>query len=182
MLLVMKKQPKKSFKSLCTLVLILALPIALPAAAEDLISESIEAASRPSADWSGVLYESQAARAAQHETPEHLLRRAAKFSRSREFSRRVAIIAPRDDSASAGRMDLARADRSGVRRFNVDHRTRLTGWQLRDHLYFGRSKGKRNMQGKRELSGVALIWQPSQTQQVSLSGKGLKLTRRFGSL
>ena len=47
----------------------------------------------------------------------------------------------------------------------------MTGWKFGDDMYFGRSKG--------DLSGVALIWQRSQTDQVSLSGSGLRLTRRI---
>ena len=60
---------------------------------------------------------------------------------------------------------------SHLQRYQVDQGTRMTGWQLGEGLYFGRSKG--------ELKGVALIWQRSQTAQVSLSGNGLRLTRRI---
>ena len=60
---------------------------------------------------------------------------------------------------------------SAIRRYQLDSGTRVTGWQLRDDVFFGRSKG--------DLSGVALIWQRSQTDQLSLSGSGLKLTRRI---
>lgn len=58
-----------------------------------------------------------------------------------------------------------------VDRHQLDSGTRLRGWQIGDGVYFGRSKG--------DTSGVALIWQRSQTQQVSLSGDGLRLTRRL---
>ena len=60
---------------------------------------------------------------------------------------------------------------SAIKRYQLDSGTRVTGWQLRDDVFFGRSKG--------DLSGVALIWQRSQTDQLSLSGSGLKLTRRI---
>ena len=60
---------------------------------------------------------------------------------------------------------------SRVARYQLDQGTRMTGWRFGDEVFFGRSKG--------DLSGVALIWQRSQTDQVSLSGSGLRLTRRI---
>ncbi len=60
---------------------------------------------------------------------------------------------------------------SRLDRHQVDQGTRMTGWKLGDEVFFGKSKG--------DLSGVALIWQRSQTDQVSLSGSGLRLTRRI---
>ena len=64
-----------------------------------------------------------------------------------------------------------RVNSSHLGRHQVDQGTRMTGWKLRDDVFFGKSKG--------DLSGVALIWQRSQTDQVSLSGSGLRLTRRI---
>jgi len=81
-------------------------------------------------------------------------------------------------SSSAGRKANAepahnhfRLNSSHLGRYQVDQGTRMTGWKLRDDVYFGKSKG--------DLKGVALIWQRSQTDQVSLSGSGLRLTRRI---
>jgi|GEM_PF-3104592 len=56
-------------------------------------------------------------------------------------------------------------------RYQLDSGTRLDGWQVGADLYFGRSKG--------DVRGVALIWQPSNENQVALSGSGLKVTRRL---
>ena len=64
-----------------------------------------------------------------------------------------------------------RLSAANIGRHQVDQGTRMTGWKFGDDMYFGRSKG--------DLSGVALIWQRSQTDQVSLSGSGLRLTRRI---
>lgn len=58
----------------------------------------------------------------------------------------------------------------GVVRYQLDHDTRLMGWQLSDRWYFGRQKGLD--------SGLTLVWQQS-ANQVSLSKDGLRLTRRF---
>jgi hypothetical protein len=58
----------------------------------------------------------------------------------------------------------------GVVRYQLDHDTRLMGWQLSDRWYFGRQKGLD--------SGLTLVWQRS-ANQVSLSKDGLRLTRRF---
>lgn len=59
----------------------------------------------------------------------------------------------------------------GADSFRLDGGTRVVGWQVRDGLYFGKRKG--------ELKGVALIWQRRANQQISLSEKGLRLTRRL---
>lgn len=78
------------------------------------------------------------------------------------------------DSSSVSVADLPTSfpiRSSAITRYQLDSGTRVTGWQLRDDVFFGRSKG--------DLSGVALIWQRSQTDQLSLSGSGLKLTRRI---
>ena len=64
-----------------------------------------------------------------------------------------------------------RLNSSHLGRHQIDQGTRMTGWKLGDEVFFGKSKG--------DLSGVALIWQRSQTDQVSLSGSGLRLTRRI---
>jgi len=60
---------------------------------------------------------------------------------------------------------------SSLARYQIDQGTRVTGWKLRDDVFFGKSKG--------DLKGVALVWQRSQTDQVSLSGRGLRLSRRI---
>jgi len=73
--------------------------------------------------------------------------------------------------APSGPQHHFRLSSSGLNRHQVDQGTRMTGWKLGDEVFFGKSKG--------DLSGVALIWQRSQTDQVSLSGSGLKLTRRI---
>ena len=58
----------------------------------------------------------------------------------------------------------------GVKKFHLDHETRIIGWRMSKSVYFGQQKG--------EDSGLTLVWQQEQNQ-VSLSKDGLRLTRRF---
>ena len=58
----------------------------------------------------------------------------------------------------------------GVAKFELDHATQMTGWQVADSWYFGRQKG--------EDSGLTLVWQGGQ-DQFSFSKEGLRFTRRF---
>ena len=58
----------------------------------------------------------------------------------------------------------------GVKKFQVDHATRIIGWRMSKSVYFGQQKG--------EDSGLTFVWQSDQNQ-VSLSKDGLRLTRRF---
>ncbi len=58
----------------------------------------------------------------------------------------------------------------GIGRYELDHRTRLTGWQVADSWYFGRARGAG--------SGLALVWQ-GHKDQFSVSRDGLRFTRRF---
>ena len=59
----------------------------------------------------------------------------------------------------------------GITKHELDHATEVTGWQVRERWYFGRARG--------EDSGLALIWQPKASQQMSLSSDGLRFTHRF---
>ena len=58
----------------------------------------------------------------------------------------------------------------GVKRFQVDHATRVTGWKVTETLYIGKQGG--------DGDGLALVWQ-GENNQVSVSPDGLRLTRRF---
>lgn len=57
-----------------------------------------------------------------------------------------------------------------VKKYQLDHATRMTGWQLADSWYFGKQKGAD--------SGLTLVWQGDQ-EQFSVSKDGLRYTRRF---
>lgn len=59
---------------------------------------------------------------------------------------------------------------AGVSRHNLDGFTRVTGWRLGNSWYFGKQKGG--------VGGLALVWQGNR-DQMSLSTKGFRLTRRF---
>jgi len=68
-------------------------------------------------------------------------------------------------------VELTREYALGVGRYKLDHATKLTGWEISDGVYFGRAKG--------DSSGIALVWQRRNNQQVSLSNEGVRYTRRF---
>ena len=59
----------------------------------------------------------------------------------------------------------------GSSQLQPDSFTRLTGWELRQGLYFGRRSG--------EHSGLAFIWQRTADDQLSLSTRGIRFVRRF---
>ncbi len=59
----------------------------------------------------------------------------------------------------------------GITKYELDHATQVTGWQVADRWYFGRARG--------DDSGLALIWQPKASQQMSLSSDGVRFTHRF---
>ncbi len=61
----------------------------------------------------------------------------------------------------------------GTGRYALDHKTKVTGWRVAERVYFGRAKAKG------EISGLALVWQRRQDQQMSLSSRGLRFTKRF---
>ena len=58
----------------------------------------------------------------------------------------------------------------GLAKYDLDTHTELLGWQVSERWYFGRQDG--------EDSGLTLVWQ-SNTNQVSLSKDGVRLTRRL---
>ena len=57
-----------------------------------------------------------------------------------------------------------------VEKYQLDHATQMTGWQIADSWYFGKQKGAD--------SGLTLVWQGDR-KQVSVSKDGLRYTRRF---
>jgi hypothetical protein len=68
--------------------------------------------------------------------------------------------------------DLAMAEeyRLGVEKYQLDHKTRITGWQVSPSWFFGHQRGKD--------SGFTLVWQ-NDDRQVSFSKDGVRFTRRF---
>ena len=59
----------------------------------------------------------------------------------------------------------------GSSQLQPDSFTKLTGWEFREGLYFGKRSG--------EHSGLAFIWQPSADDQLSFSTRGFRFVRRF---
>ena len=72
---------------------------------------------------------------------------------------------------SATRLNLTRLAGSGLERHRLTDGRSLIGWKLSNTLYFGRAK--------KEGGTVAVVWEQSSNQRISLSTDGLKLTRRF---
>ena len=60
---------------------------------------------------------------------------------------------------------------AGIDRHDLDDHTEILGWHLGRKVYFGRQDGMD--------SGLTVVWQQTERQQVSLSKDGLRLTRRF---
>ena len=60
--------------------------------------------------------------------------------------------------------------RLGVEKYQLDHETRITGWQVSNRWFFGHQRG--------EDSGLTLVWQ-HQGEQISFSKDGVRFTRRF---
>lgn len=59
----------------------------------------------------------------------------------------------------------------GVRRFRLeDGASRLVGWQLAEHWYFGKRRG--------DDDGFGLVWQGESTQ-VAITDEGISWRRRF---
>lgn len=85
------------------------------------------------------------------------------------------LVAWAEADAQHSRLAAARQQRryrlAGANHFELAGGDRLTGWQVAQDWYFGRSKG--------ELSGVALVWQRNADQRISLSDEGLRVTRRL---
>jgi hypothetical protein len=61
----------------------------------------------------------------------------------------------------------------GAGRYALDSKTKVTGWRIAQGVYFGKAKAKG------EISGLAIVWQRRQDQQMSLSSRGLRFTKRF---
>ncbi len=59
---------------------------------------------------------------------------------------------------------------SGIARYRLDHKTRVTGWRVAKGWFFGRQRGAD--------SGLTLVWQSKQ-DQLSFSKDGIRFTRRF---
>ncbi len=70
-------------------------------------------------------------------------------------------------------MEKGRSFNFGVGRYALDHKTKVTGWRVAQGVYFGKAKAKG------EISGLAIVWQRRQDQQMSLSSHGLRFTKRF---
>ncbi len=70
----------------------------------------------------------------------------------------------------ASRIKLESNPLIGITHYQLDHKTKVTGWRVAKGWYFGRQKG--------EDSGLTLVWQRKQ-DQLSLSREGIRITRRF---
>lgn len=78
----------------------------------------------------------------------------------------VSLTAAADEAS----FDIEKDYPLGVKKFYLDHETRIIGWRVHKSVYFGQQKG--------EDSGLTLVWHQDQNQ-VSLSKDGLRLTRKF---
>jgi len=79
-------------------------------------------------------------------------------------------IAAMQAAAAMDGIEVSKNYALGINRFNLDGQTEILGWRLNGDWYFGRQDGLD--------SGLTLVWQ-QETNQVSLSKDGLRLTRRF---
>ena len=82
----------------------------------------------------------------------------------------VAYISSPQMARSIARLEVEEDYALGINRFQVDGHTEIIGWRLSQALYFGRQDGLD--------SGLTLVWQ-QESNQLSLSKDGLRLTRRF---
>ncbi len=58
----------------------------------------------------------------------------------------------------------------GVNHYQLDHKTKVTGWRMGERWFLGRQRGLD--------SGLTLVWQ-KQANQFSVSKDGVRFTRRF---
>jgi hypothetical protein len=79
-------------------------------------------------------------------------------------------VASMQAAAALDGLEVSKKYALGINRFDLDSQTEILGWRLNDAWYFGRQDGMD--------SGLTLVWQ-QETNQVSLSKDGLRLTRRF---
>ncbi len=82
----------------------------------------------------------------------------------------LAYISPPQLARAIARLEVEEDYALGINRFQVDGHTEIIGWRLSQAVYFGRQDGLD--------SGLTLVWQ-QESNQLSLSKDGLRITRRF---
>ncbi len=75
------------------------------------------------------------------------------------------------DDGTDSQFKIEDAQRFGITRHQLNHATRVTGWQISQKWYFGQQGGAE--------SGISLVWQRSDDDQMSISTHGIRFTRRF---
>lgn len=68
-------------------------------------------------------------------------------------------------------VDIPQDKALGVQHYSLDAHTEVLGWQVASRWYVGRQRG--------EDSGLTLVWQRDQRDQMSLSKDGIRFSRRF---
>ena len=74
------------------------------------------------------------------------------------------------DDGVVEEFDMSNVYQFGIDRHELDDYTRVTGWQVADRWYFGKTRG--------DDSGIGFVWQ-READQLSVSTGGIRLIRRF---